>query len=1731
MILTISVIIASMLTGILYSQSATLSGTIFTNNLESDVRSGGLTIEITLTSVIWSGNVGTDHSSTTDLINAFTGDQNWKFVTDALDYTHVERVNGSLVVINLPAVPDYFLSADETIKLTVPASCLFFYGSPVPASPAIIINNEDASVSVSGSIQNGTADRELDIRNGNADIVLTLIGDQWESTVGTNSNVNENLISGIAGSLEWNSDVVSAILGSDKGASNTAVSGNDVRISIPAVADYNIFQDDNVNSNVPSGALIYTASGTVSGDPVLTVVAEKATASINDPGLTESTVDGGQLTLSLDEDEFTNSTLAISNFTHNGPGEIIIDAVDYVSESEATITLGLSGELTGDVTDFRITVSRDELEGNKDLTSNGISILDEEGPVITNVNIPEGTYGIGDTVRVEITVADDQGAEYAYNSGTVAGKTLTGLQRESSVLYTAYFVVAEGDQSYAADETIPVNNLQLVSGSLLGNTYDGVIDNNTIIDTDSPVINYMRPPLTGVYKVGEQISIIVSANGENYTYVESETMVNNVSITESNVTFQEIGDGLYILKYTVNEGDNDVATGNLTASLQLQNSTGNLSQIETTLYSNSLSIDANSPVVTSISVDDGVYNIGDEIVVDIKADGNNYAATNDTYINGVPLSFSNVRFSNVSGNNYRLYYEVRSVDPEVLPGNLEVVVYLRDGAGNIGGPYDEVEPNSLSIYTALPSAILSGTQGICEGEEAELTVSLTGRSPWRVYLSDGSSNTEYEVNSSPYTIRVSPPVTTTYSIDSVVDVNGTPNAGTGTATVSVSEKTDVEIINLNSSYYIEADPVQLEANPSGGVFSGPGVNSATGVFDPGEADTVNSPHTIYYDYTNATGCTSTDSALVFVLGAEGDLFIPKEVYCDYSEAFTVTGSNVAEDTGSFTLYDANNAEIDGMTDNGDNTATVDPSVLVEGAYSVEYKYFDGTWFFLKKSFLIETVESAEILIPDQNEYCQSAVPFEMAASDPLAVFSGPGVTGNVDDGFIYHPDSAYVGENTITLTRTSENGCESSVTKTINIIPMPELNFTVDNLCVSRRDTVYFNNTTRDKDIITAWGWNFDDADSDEENTSTEESPWHIFEGPGVRNIQLTAETEAGCVDTLVKSVEFEDNPVGSFHVESECYEEGNSILVTSMMTSSSEIVNYEWTITDPEGETEVIEGGEEISYSFDSLDTWTIHLYAETGAGCAGEFERDILFKPSYALGDTLGYYFENFNDEDAWWSAGMADSSAHLSWNFNTVNFTGLNNETSQAWFTDLPSSQLEEYSWVKSPCFDFTAMERPMISVDIFRSLSANNEGVILQSTTDGGLNWQTVGKVESGIEWYNSDEITPAPDSEGAGWTGVTPFAADEGWVNARHDLDHLAGEDNVQFRISFASDHESAEAGREGFAFDNVRINERNRKVLIEHFTNTSNNDSREVDGIVNNIYNLNFENAVKLEYHTSFPGEDPFNIHNSSVPATRSFYYGVAETPYSLLDGGYAPRFRIGYVPDRLDQKDLKAASLMESPFNIEINAEYSSDNVVAEVEVTALRDLEPAERIVHIVVYEKLITGVSTNNGASNFLNVVKDMLPNSAGTAVFEEWEKDETRTFSFTWEYSNVYDPDMIRIASFIQDDATKEVYQASSDDTTNLTTSIGEAEPEIGIFNVYPNPATENIFVHIDNKEKREYILELYDQLGRSVLRTEMYSYENVKRMDVSGIEEGVYILRIGDGERGLMGVRKVVIGDR
>lgn len=74
---------------------------------------------------------------------------------------------------------------------------------------------------------------------------------------------------------------------------------------------------------------------------------------------------------------------------------------------------------------------------------------------------------------------------------------------------------------------------------------------------------------------------------------------------------------------------------------------------------------------------------------------------------------------------------------------------------------------------------------------------------------------------------------------------------------------DVPIVSLNSvdDLCLQAEPIQLSGNPSGGVFTGAGVSS-TGLFDANSAGV--GSHMITYSYTDGNGCSSSDMITIDV---------------------------------------------------------------------------------------------------------------------------------------------------------------------------------------------------------------------------------------------------------------------------------------------------------------------------------------------------------------------------------------------------------------------------------------------------------------------------------------------------------------------------------------------------------------------------------------------------------------------------------------------------------------------------------------------------------------------------------------------------------------------------------------------------------------------------------------------------------------------------------------------------
>jgi len=189
---------------------------------------------------------------------------------------------------------------------------------------------------------------------------------------------------------------------------------------------------------------------------------------------------------------------------------------------------------------------------------------------------------------------------------------------------------------------------------------------------------------------------------------------------------------------------------------------------------------------------------------------------------------------------------------------------------------------------------------------------------------------------------------------------------------------------------------------------------------------------------------------------------------------------------------------------------------------------------------------------------------------------------------------------------------------------------------------------------------------------------------------------------------------------------------------------------------------------------------------------------------------YMEDFSTGAGGWRV----EGTNASWELGTPMGTNIQGAASDAnsWMTGLNTPyQANERSWVVSPCFDFSAMNSPLLSMSVWWDCEAGWDGAVLESSVDGGQTWERVGAYGDSVNWYNRGFVLNLPESAGAGWSGQGSNSS-QGWVTAQHSLDGLGGESSVLLRIAFGSDGSNH---FDGFAFDDISILDPLDLALVE----------------------------------------------------------------------------------------------------------------------------------------------------------------------------------------------------------------------------------------------------------------------------------------------------------------------------
>ncbi|MFT5849066.1 fibronectin type III domain-containing protein, partial [Psychroserpens sp.] len=180
---------------------------------------------------------------------------------------------------------------------------------------------------------------------------------------------------------------------------------------------------------------------------------------------------------------------------------------------------------------------------------------------------------------------------------------------------------------------------------------------------------------------------------------------------------------------------------------------------------------------------------------------------------------------------------------------------------------------------------------------------------------------------------------------------------------------------------------------------------------------------------------------------------------------------------------------------------------------------------------------------------------------------------------------------------------------------------------------------------------------------------------------------------------------------------------------------------------------------------------------------------------------YAEDFESGDGGWTVDGANPGT---WALGTPAAPVINvaDSGTNAWVTNLTGEYgINENGVVTSPIFDLTTLVSPSIEMSVWWNSEFSWDGMVLQSSIDGGTTWQNVGANGDPNNWYNDGTIAGNPGGQQEGWTGRNGSGS-EGWLIARHSLNGLGGQANVTLRVAFGSDGSVTD---EGVAFDTVSI--------------------------------------------------------------------------------------------------------------------------------------------------------------------------------------------------------------------------------------------------------------------------------------------------------------------------------------
>jgi hypothetical protein len=738
---------------------------------------------------------------------------------------------------------------------------------------------------------------------------------------------------------------------------------------------------------------------------------------------------------------------------------------------------------------------------------------------------------------------------------------------------------------------------------------------------------------------------------------------------------------------------------------------------------------------------------------------------------------------------------------------------------------------------------------------------------------------------------------------------------------------------------------------------------------------------------------------------------------------------------------------------------------------------------------------------------------------------------------------------TTSVTYQYGGGTCSKLETELTVLPVPDITFGISDGCLGE-EIPFAISVQPSVPPSNSYTWQvqnyfceFGDGPAQSSQTWPQTIPdRHAFHNTGYYTVKLNFETQFtlgpdhpfGCPGVYENAVVIKEAPVVDFTWENVCVDQSTVFTGTLKGLATTNVADILWDL-DGAG---YKPGTLNANFTYASPGIHTAKFKVTTSNNCFQEKVKEVYKMP--VIDASQLPYIQNFDAGNGDWLAGANENLSASSWTWDAPNGFALQgdaNGSGKAWFTQSSAAPnlhygLNEKSWVHSPCLDLSQMKSPMLSLNLRSLLQEQIDGVVIQMDSSGkafdDAEWITVGDMDETHGWYDHRGIPGNPGNQALnqyGWSGNRDEA---GWRYAAVPLDGYlpalpANRKRLRFRVALGSQNTNLMAPLDGFAFDNFAISERDRIILAEWFTHvslTTSNDLFNAFSLISGTKEVK-PSMVRMEYHLNglkANEEDPIHAQNPSVHNARAAYYGVTNSlPVLVLDGAPIVNPFPTLAQTTFDNDALEVSKVR---FDAVTAQQHASGEVDIDVHYSILQSIDPDSRI-RVAVVEKVVD----SNAAQSYY-AVRAMLPDVTGTRVGEQNQIPTTKTLHITWEPNAMQFNKVASLAlvAFAQDDDTRQVFQSLLVDNLSIAPiTITATEPAAKAkmkLNVYPNPA--DAFIQVDSKTMD---IKLYNALGEDV-PVVATRYDGGQRIDTGHLPEGVYMLRVNDGES--VALQKVIV---